>query len=52
MGLRAFRSVVLHFERDALIDAGALSESTTELVLLANLGDGRQIESRAAVRAR
>jgi DNA/RNA endonuclease G (NUC1) len=39
----------LHFDRKALIDAGVLSSSTTELVLLANLTTGVQIIARTTV---
>jgi DNA/RNA endonuclease G (NUC1) len=39
----------LHFDRKALIDAGLLSSSTTELVLLANLTTGVQIIARTTV---
>jgi endonuclease G len=39
----------LHFDRKALIDAGLLSSSTTELVLLANLTNGVQIIARTTV---
>ena len=44
--------MVLHFVRRELIESGALSESATQLVLHATLGDGRQIESRPSVRVR
>jgi DNA/RNA endonuclease G (NUC1) len=39
----------LHFDRKALVDAGLLSSSTTELVLLANLTTGVQIIARTTV---
>ncbi|MBA3467880.1 MAG: hypothetical protein H0T21_10755 [Gemmatimonadaceae bacterium] len=41
--------LVLHFERKDLVRSGALTESTTQLSLLANMIDGRQIEARGAV---
>jgi len=44
--------LVLHFERGALVAAGVLSPATAHLVLQADLSDGRQIESRAAVLVR
>jgi DNA/RNA endonuclease G (NUC1) len=43
------RRLSLDFSRKALIDAGALTSSTTELVLTATLADGRQIVSHIAV---
>jgi DNA/RNA endonuclease G (NUC1) len=42
----------VHFSTSALVAAGALTGPTSQLVLLANLTDGRQIESRAAVLVR
>jgi len=39
----------LHFSRRALIDAGLLSSSTTELVLFANLTTGVQIVAHIPV---
>jgi DNA/RNA endonuclease G (NUC1) len=47
--LQAGKRLGLHFERKALIDAGLLSSSTTELVLLANLTTGVQIIARTTV---
>jgi hypothetical protein len=47
--LQAGKRLGLHFERKALIDAGLLSSSTTELVLLANLTTGVQIIARATI---
>jgi DNA/RNA endonuclease G (NUC1) len=41
--------LVLDFYRADLVSAGALTPSTTQLVLTANLVDGRQIESRVVV---
>ena len=46
------QDVVLRFYIDELIAAGVLTPTTTELVLTADLIDGRQIEVRASVRAR
>jgi DNA/RNA endonuclease G (NUC1) len=43
------KRLALHFDRKALIDAGVLSSSTTELVLLANLTTGVQIIARTTV---
>jgi DNA/RNA endonuclease G (NUC1) len=43
------KRLALHFDRKALIDAGLLTSSTTELVLLANLTTGMQIIARVAV---
>jgi len=43
------KRLALHFERKALIDAGVLSLSTTELVLVANLTTGVQIVARTTV---
>jgi PKD repeat protein len=43
------KRLALHFDRKALIDAGLLSTSTTELVLLANLTTGVQIVARTTV---
>jgi DNA/RNA endonuclease G (NUC1)/PKD repeat protein len=42
----------LHFSRKELVRNGSLSETTEELVLHANLTDGRQIEARGAVKMR
>lgn len=39
----------LHFDRKALIDAGALTPTTTEVVLVANLSSGVQVVARGAV---
>lgn len=44
--------LVLEFARGELVQAGALTSTTRELVLFADLTDGRQIEARAAVQAR
>jgi DNA/RNA endonuclease G (NUC1)/PKD repeat protein len=41
--------LVVHFNRDELISAGALGTSTREMVLQGKLNDGRQFEARAAV---
>jgi DNA/RNA endonuclease G (NUC1) len=41
--------LVLHFDRSALATAGLLTAGTTELLLYANLTDGRQIEARGPV---
>jgi len=41
--------LVVHFDRDELISAGALGTSTREMVLQGKLNDGRQFEARAAV---
>ena len=41
--------LVLHFDRDSLVADGHLTSHTTQLVLIANLSDGRQIEARGAV---
>ena len=41
--------LVLHFDRDSLVADGHLTNHTTQLVLIANLSDGRQIEARGAV---
>jgi DNA/RNA endonuclease G (NUC1)/PKD repeat protein len=41
--------LIVHFDRGDLVDGGALTNQTTQLVLLANLNDGRQIEARGAV---
>ena len=41
--------LVVHFERSALVSGGALNAGTAELVLQANLTDGRQIEARGPV---
>jgi PKD domain len=46
------KRLALHFDRKALIDAGLLSSSTTELVLLANLTTGVQIIARTPVTTR
>jgi DNA/RNA endonuclease G (NUC1) len=43
------KRLALHFDRKALIDAGVLSSSTTELVLLANLTTGVQIIARTTI---
>jgi DNA/RNA endonuclease G (NUC1) len=43
------KRLALHFDRRALINAGLLSSSTTELVLYANLANGVQIVARAAL---
>ena len=42
--------LVLHVDRAALIAAGALTPSSTQLVLLAELTDGRQVRGADAVR--
>jgi DNA/RNA endonuclease G (NUC1) len=42
--------LVLHFDRAALVRAGAVGDATTELELLADLEDGRQVVGRAALR--
>jgi hypothetical protein len=39
----------VHFDRGDLVDGEALTNQTTQLVLQANLNDGRQIEARGAV---
>jgi PKD repeat protein len=44
--------LVVHFNRDELVSSGALGASTSELVLYANLTDGRQIEARGSVSTR
>jgi hypothetical protein len=41
--------LVVHFDRSALVSGGALTAGTTELVLQANLTDGRQVEARGPV---
>lgn len=41
--------LILHFDRSDLVDDGQLTDATTELVLQADLSDGRQIEARGAV---
>jgi len=41
--------LVVHFDRDQLVNGGALTNQTTQLVLRANLNDGRQIEARGAI---
>ena len=41
--------LVLHFDRSALVSAGLLTIGTTELLLHANLTDGRQIEASGPV---
>jgi PKD repeat protein len=41
--------LIVHFDRGDLVDGGALTNQTTQLVLQANLNDGRQIEARGAV---
>jgi PKD repeat protein len=41
--------LIVHFERSALVSGGALTAGTKELVLQANLTDGRQIEARGAL---
>lgn len=46
------KRLALHFDRKALVDAGLLSSSTTELVLLANLTTGVQIIARTLVTTR
>jgi hypothetical protein len=46
------KRLALHFERNALIDAGLLSSSTAQLVLFANLTTGVQIVARASVTSR
>jgi hypothetical protein len=46
------KRLALHFDRKELIDAGLLSSSTTQLVLLANLTTGVQIVARTAVTPR
>jgi DNA/RNA endonuclease G (NUC1) len=43
------KRLALHFDRKALVDAGLLSTSTSELVLLANLTTGMQIVARTTV---
>jgi len=47
--LQAGKRLGLHFDRKALIDAGVLSATTTELVLFANLTTGVQIIARTPV---
>ncbi|PYP65872.1 MAG: hypothetical protein DMD26_09670 [Gemmatimonadetes bacterium] len=47
-----FLDVKLRFSRAALIEAGALSPTSTELVLLADLLDGTQIEGHATVQTK
>lgn len=42
--------LVLHFERDTMIGAGDLAATTTQLQLVANLTDGRQIGASDVVR--
>jgi hypothetical protein len=46
------KRLALKFDRKALIDAGILTASTTELVIHATLFNGVQIEGRAAVSTR
>jgi hypothetical protein len=46
------KRLALHFDRKALIDAGLLSGSTTELVLFANLTTGVQIIAHTPVTTR
>jgi hypothetical protein len=41
--------LIVHFGRGDLVDSGALTNQTAQLVLQANLNDGRQIEARGAV---
>jgi hypothetical protein len=41
--------LIVHFDRGDLVDGGAITNQTTQLVLQANLNDGRQIEARGAV---
>ena len=41
--------LIVHFDRGDLVDGGALTNQTTQLVLQANLSDGRQIEAHGAV---
>jgi DNA/RNA endonuclease G (NUC1) len=41
--------LIVHFGRGDLVDGGALTNQTAQLVLQANLNDGRQIEARGAV---
>jgi len=43
------KRIALHFDRKALVDAGLLTTSTSELVLLANLTTGMQIVARTTV---
>jgi hypothetical protein len=44
--------LVLEFARNRLVQAGLLTSTTRELVLFADLTDGRQIEAHGAVQAR
>jgi DNA/RNA endonuclease G (NUC1) len=44
--------LVLHFDRDTLVADGQLTSGTTQLVLMANLSDGRQIEASGDVDVR
>jgi hypothetical protein len=39
----------VHFDRGDLVGGGALTNQTAQLVLQANLNDGRQIEARGTV---
>jgi DNA/RNA endonuclease G (NUC1)/PKD repeat protein len=41
--------LILHFNRGDLVDNGQLTNQTTQLVLQANLNDGRQVEARGTV---
>ena len=43
------KRLALHFDRKALVDAGLVTTSTSELVLLANLTTGMQIVARTTV---
>ena len=44
------QDLLLHFDRAALLGAGLISPSTTELVVLADQRDGSQVEAHATVR--
>jgi PKD repeat protein len=44
--------LALEFSRSRLVQAGLLTGTTRELVLFADLTDGRQVEAHAAVEAR
>ena len=46
------KSAALHFDRKEMIAAGALTSSTTELVVLGNLASGVQFLARGAVTVR
>jgi hypothetical protein len=41
--------LILRFDRRALVDAGLLGPDTRELIVLADLRDGSQVEARARV---